>query len=231
MVAAILCASIAISINSSMCNSMHDLSLLISLVLAIFISTCFASRKEQYNKVSKVCAKEKVLSSTSMPLHIKPSRTVKVLEAWTCKWTEVGEGPLPKSRSVCIAVVLDDAHKVHGKQMRGLKIEGVAKVCRGSHAFVRVAGESFLRVAFAAAPFGSSSGHGFLADAKPVLYAGELEVDEDSRLIRWNNLSGTYRPDSSMAFQAGLPIDRFFPVQPPGVCACIRSKGSSRSTG
>jgi len=32
-------------------------------------------------------------------------------------------------------------------------------------------------------------------------------------MTRWNNLSGTYKCNDTMAFQAGLPLDKFYAVQ------------------
>jgi len=81
----------------------------------------------------------------------------------------------------------------------------------GSHAFVRCAGEKFLRVAIASAPFGKASGHTSLAAEGPVLYAGELEVDADG-LTRWNNMSGTYRPSADDAGLSLLPLEKLWRV-------------------
>ena len=45
--------------------------------------------------------------------------------------------------------------------------------------------------------------------------AGELEVDDQQRLVRWSNLSGTYQCPDRMSFQANLPLDRFYAVMSP----------------
>jgi len=48
-----------------------------------------------------------------------------------------------------------------------------------------------------------------------VLRAGELEVDDQQRLVRWSNLSGTYQCPDQMSFQANLPLDKFYAVMSP----------------
>ena len=45
--------------------------------------------------------------------------------------------------------------------------------------------------------------------------AGELEVDDQQRLTRWSNLSGTYQCPDRMSFQANLPLDKFYAVMSP----------------
>jgi len=36
------------------------------------------------------------------------------------------------------------------------------------------------------------------------------EFDGEERIVRWNNLSGTYQAPDDLASQAGLPMDRFW---------------------
>ena len=43
--------------------------------------------------------------------------------------------------------------------------------------------------------------------------AGEVEFDDDQQLVKWSNLSGTYRCPDSMAFQAGLALDKFWAIK------------------
>ena len=50
---------------------------------------------------------------------------------------------------------------------------------------------------------------GWLAAYTCYIVAGEVEFLEGQVLRRWNNLSGTYQCPDSMAFQAGLPLDKF----------------------
>jgi hypothetical protein len=93
-----------------------------------------------------------------------------------------------------------------------------AQIKPGSHAFVALEGEPFIRVSLPASTFGSAAGHPQLAREKPVLYAGEVEFDEDSVLTRWSNMSGTYRCNDAMSYQADLPLDKFYAVlgsEPP----------------
>ena len=71
------------------------------------------------------------------------------------------------------------------------------------------------------------------------MYTGEVEVDDEQRIVRWSNMSGTYKCPVSMAFQvtclsqrvsektniiiidgcsqAGLPMATFEPVRLLGV--------------
>jgi len=88
------------------------------------------------------------------------------------------------------------------------------KISCGSHAFVLMPGESGLRVAIMAYPFGEAAGHPGLGQEEPVVFAGEFEVDEEGQLVRWNNMSGTYKSPESLAHQAGLPMDKFYAVRP-----------------
>ena len=88
------------------------------------------------------------------------------------------------------------------------------KISCGSHAFVLMPGESGLRVAIMAYPFGEAAGHPGLGQEEPVVFAGEFEVNEEGQLVRWNNMSGTYKSPESLAHQAGLPMDKFYAVRP-----------------
>merc|ERR1712086_990327 len=102
------------------------------------------------------------------------------------------ELPIPKPRMPCLALRCDIAIKP------------------GSHSFIRVPGEDFIRASRTRSLFGKASGHGILSDEKPVLFAGEIEINEDGHLIRWNNVSGTYRFHQQHAVQVELPLDRFW---------------------
>ena len=46
-----------------------------------------------------------------------------------------------------------------------------------------------------------------------LVYAGEIEFDEKQRIIRWSNMSGTYKCPDNTTFQAGLPLDKFHAVR------------------
>jgi len=43
----------------------------------------------------------------------------------------------------------------------------------------------------------------------------EFEVDATGNIMRWSNLSGTYKPDDSRCYQTGLPLDKFWAVHTP----------------
>jgi hypothetical protein len=79
----------------------------------------------------------------------------------------------------------------------------------GSHAFVRVVGENYLRVGAQSFRFGAACGHLALSGNKPVLCAGEIKLGKHGRISLWNNKSGTYRPPARYAGQSGLPVDSF----------------------
>ena len=52
--------------------------------------------------------------------------------------------------------------------------------------------------------------------------AGEVEFEDEGRLKRWSNMSGTYRCPAAGAEQAELPMECFFAVHPsPGAHAAI----------
>ena len=95
----------------------------------------------------------------------------------------------------------------------GRKIE----IKPGSHAFVKLnSDEGFIRVALKGTDFGQACGHPHLARGVPVLYAGEMEFGrEKGHLVRWSNMSGTYRCAEEDAFQAGLRLDNFWVVKCP----------------
>ena len=46
-----------------------------------------------------------------------------------------------------------------------------------------------------------------------LVYAGEIEFDENQHITRWSNMSGTYQCPDNTAFQAGLPLDKFHAVR------------------
>lgn len=90
--------------------------------------------------------------------------------------------------------------------------QAAAQLRPGSHPFVRCIGERFLRVGTASAAFGDASGHPLLAGDGPVLYAGEVEIGQGGEVLRWNNMSGCYRPDPEHAHLALLPYSRFWRI-------------------
>lgn len=66
-----------------------------------------------------------------------------------------------------------------------------------------------------------------------MLFAGEVVYDEEGMLVEWNNRSDTYRTPARLAFQAGLPRDRFWvyvsakelAAMPPAERADLESRG------
>ena len=46
-----------------------------------------------------------------------------------------------------------------------------------------------------------------------LVYAGEIDFDENQHITRWSNMSGTYQCPDNTAFQAGLPLDEFYAVR------------------
>ncbi|KAG8468724.1 hypothetical protein KFE25_013807 [Diacronema lutheri] len=91
-----------------------------------------------------------------------------------------------------------------------------ARLRKGSHAYVRLPGETWLRASTACAAFGSAAGHLVLSQGAPVLYAGEIDVDDDGGLVRWSNKSGSYRPAPWAATAIALPMSCFVPHQSSG---------------
>jgi hypothetical protein len=147
------------------------------------------------------------------------AREPSLITAWTGEWRkfEAAESwQVPSASFSCCATVFDkkgrmqSCHWLHRGNILGDK----AVLTPGSHAFVKVLTEPFLRVSPNSHKFGKASGHPQLANEQPVLYAGEVELDQHSAIVRWNNLSGTYKAEDSMCFQTGLALDRFWAVHP-----------------
>lgn len=99
----------------------------------------------------------------------------------------------------CIAWTPDGAEPPRLLTRAGMGKE--KPLSEGTHAFVKMPHESFLRVSIMASDFGESSGHPHLSLEQPVEFAGEIELNAEGRLVRWNNLSGTYQIPRSQAFQ------------------------------
>ena len=77
------------------------------------------------------------------------------------------------------------------------------KIKPGTHAFVKMPGESSLRLSLLPfEQFGAAMGHPLMSGEQPVEAAGEVEIDAEGQLMRWNNLSGTYKVPKQLAFQA-----------------------------
>ena len=112
------------------------------------------------------------------------------------------EQPTPKARMPCLALRCDKNGLCSVRMFRGVKQGAEATIKPGFHSFVRVPGEDFIRASKHAFPLGKASGHGMLSDEQPVLFAGEIEFNENGHLTRWNNISGTYRFPAQYALQA-----------------------------
>jgi len=145
-------------------------------------------------------------------------RDPKVVEAWTGSWAEASmnrSASFPDVKFSCIAAYPDALGKtVQCRWLHRGRALGDALVILmpGSHAFVKVHTEPFLRLSPLGTEFGRASGHPQLADEKPVLYAGEIEVDQQGTILRWSNMSGTYKAEDTMCFQTELPLDKFWAV-------------------
>jgi len=149
-----------------------------------------------------------------------PMRIAQQGEAWTPSWREASatdESKVVDVNGICLAVQQseDGVHFAARLLKRGLVFGKSMVLKAGSHAFVQVMNESFMRVALPSHEFGDAPGHPHLATEQEVLYAGEVEFDEDQILTRWCNLSGTYKCPDHMAFQASLPLDKFWAVSDP----------------
>jgi len=134
-----------------------------------------------------------------------------LMDAWAkCPTLRSLELPIPKPRMPCLALRCTANGRCFARTLKGTELGAEVAIKPGSHAFVTLPGEDFIRASKTRFVFGKASGHGVLSDEKPVLFAGELEISEDSQLIRWNNVSGTYRFHQQHAVQAELPLDRFW---------------------
>jgi len=118
--------------------------------------------------------------------------------------------PTPKSRYPCLALRCDENRRCSARTFRGTEAFGEASIKPGSHSFVKVPHEAFIRASKMAFAPGKASGHCILADEQPSLFAGEIEIGDDCTLLSWNNMSGTYRFPTMHAGQAALPLDMFW---------------------
>ena len=121
------------------------------------------------------------VSANSVSQPVGPSsvaRSPLMREAWTSEWQSFNAGALLKEDNspnlTCAAVRMDEARRFSAQKMKqGNKELGPQiALMPGSHAFVRLADERFLRVALKACPFGAACGHPQLAREQPTLFAG-----------------------------------------------------------
>ena len=119
---------------------------------------------------------------------------------------------IPTATFPCVALECDQQGVYSARFFFGFEPGAARGIKPGSHTFVRIPGEDFLRAPLRAFEFGRAKGHGSLSDGQPVLFAGEMEINEQGQLTRWNNMSGTYCFPEQHAFQAGLPLASFWGV-------------------
>lgn len=163
-------------------------------------------------------------SSEPMGVAREPS----LITAWTGEWRKLEAAEswqVPSASFSCCATVFDKKGRMQSCYWlhRGNILGDKAVLTPGSHAFVKVLTEPFLRVSPNAHTFGRAAGHPQLANEQPVLYAGEVELDGNSTIVRWSNLSGTYKAEDSMCFQTGLALDRFWAVHPASASSSASS--------
>jgi len=84
----------------------------------------------------------------------------------------------------------------------------------GTHAFVRMPYEPFLRVGCAAFPFGKARDHVSLAGCAQVISAGMLEIDNNGVLMRWTNKNNSFRVNGPHITCTGLPLDKLLVYRP-----------------
>ena len=133
------------------------------------------------------------------------------MAAWTTELTFSSlKLPTPEARMPCLALRCDKSGQCSASTFKGVERGVEAAIKPGSHSFVRLPGEDFIRASKCAFPFGKASGHGMLSNEQQVLFAGEIEINEDGYLTCWNNISGTYKFPARYALQAELPLDAFW---------------------
>jgi len=142
---------------------------------------------------------------------------VKIQAMQTAAWSAEREWVLASdstpSHGLCMAAVQVEGDRFKGFLLKEGKLGREMRIKEGSHAFIKASfEENFLRISLKAAEFGDACGHPSLANEMPVLYAGEVEFDDTGRLLRWNNMSGTYRCSDKMAYQTGLPLQTLWAI-------------------
>jgi hypothetical protein len=99
------------------------------------------------------------------------------------------------------AAVVAAVHQVPQKDV-------ATTLAAGSHAFVRCAGESYLRIHELTFKFGDACGHmNLVRPGDDAVSVGEIELDSNGYLLRWSNMSGSFRPPASSVGQSGLPYE------------------------
>ena len=107
-----------------------------------------------------------------------------LMEAWAKDPTLRSlELPIPKPRMPCLALRSHENGQCSTRIFKGTDLGADKAIKPGSHAFVMVPGEDFVRASITGSVFGMASGHGMLPDEQPVLFAGGIEISEDMELI------------------------------------------------
>merc|ERR1712166_203096 len=165
--------------------------------------------------LTMTCApSEELKSSESLRQITKVQRQPQLKKAWETAGGGVMDASTSNPKFPCIAVTSTDDVHYSGRALSTKGVIAKEKVIReGSHSFVKVPGEAHLRVSSMAKTFGSCPGRPMLASESQVQYAGEIEFDGNQQITRWSNMSGTYQCPDNTAFQAGLPLDKFYAVR------------------
>ena len=146
----------------------------------------FANRKRQEADLER--AKVQLMTMTCAPSEegdmseslrqiTKVQREPRLKKAWE----DAGGGLMKASTSnpkfPCIAVTSSDDMHYLGRTLSTKGVIGKEKVIReGSHSFVKIPGEAYLRVSSMAKTFGSCPGHPMLASECQVRYAGVADI-------------------------------------------------------
>ena len=145
-----------------------------------------ANRKRQEADLER--AKVQLMSMTCAPsteggvsesLHhiTKVQREPRLKKAWEDAGGGVMEASTSNPKFPCIAVTSADDIHYSGRALSTKGVIGKEKVIReGSHSFVKVPGEAYLRVSSMAMAFGSCPGHPMLASESQVQYAGVTDM-------------------------------------------------------
>jgi hypothetical protein len=88
---------------------------------------------------------------------------------------------------------------------------GNVHLAAGAYAVVKCAGEDFFRgILTEPARLGEAGGHAGLAAEHAVVFAGEIYVGEDMKLVAWCAVSGTYQIPLGFAAQSRLPLPLYW---------------------
>ena len=142
----------------------------------------FANRKRQEADLER--AKVQLMTMTCAPSEegdvseslrqiTKVQRAPRLKKAWEDAGGGVMESSTSNPKFPCVAVTSTDDIYYSGRALSTKGVIGKEKVIReGSHSFVKVPGEAYLRVSSMAKTFGSCPGHPMLASESQVQYAG-----------------------------------------------------------